>query len=1020
MAHGGGTKYIKFDGGGLNALHITTSRSEPYGQVTTTDARSGTFYLSDTGGRGFSDDLILMVAVQGDLPDDYRIHVRSSGYQWEPTPVLNQPPSQGNITYVEGAIDDTFDKSDFIYGPQAWKPYNGADYPIYAGQDMSDPDQKFRFAFIDLKAGLLGQNSYLTGLEDDGMIRVEYEIEGGPAFTVFNTYAWCNQSNQGMGISWTNDNTGAGTRQLGSNGFMVKTTDDEGDRPAGSTGSSIGYEEKAGGASGTGGGGLSSAGVGINGIPLIVLLAGGPAELKGEGSATFTADVPELPALPDATISIYSSGGHVTPSGKSQVPALAVSVDGLEWKAGPVYQDSVSGGMASTHLFAGTIREEGRHTVKVRNTGLPESVSTVYGGTVLLNGTAANPGDSFAVAGGCDVIQTTAAGSGEYAASTIRFTGLPPVSGNATVYLVVTDLRGTAQGTVRLLMNNRELPGIVPERAPQVSVIPFNASGAIVPGENALFVQSVPGSGPGPYLEVRNAILAYTGVQDRVAAAPAAENAAAPAGNYSFMTVRPTTVLVTGTPTPTPTPAAASRTPVAGSPKEPGLLDSLFESFLSLFSIFDRSGGVAYSPAPAAPSTPAPTPVPAMPETSTGGKATILIVSDPAGAAISIDGVAIGRVTPFDAAGISPGNHTVRLDLEGYAPAEIPVLVTGNANLSISLAAAGGDAWAAPEPAPAEMPVQAADDDSSGFGGISVASVPRGAEITLDGKELSEQTPYVIFGLRDGSHTVQVSHDKFSFPIRSKNVWVYRGLITGVTFDQTTDVRKRIRVESGECTGDEFTVNGRYPVFRIPAEVEFREIGSFIVIRHNGSYLSKPVSDFLNPGDTLAVRANGGVHPGLMVKTVPPGADLLVDGFLSADKTPCLVMNLSEGSHRIAVSMLGHIPAERVVNLMDDPKKDVDEEILLPLEDYATGELFVKSTPPGARIYLDGTNTDRTTPYTFRYRTIGSYVLKVVQGARTRTVDVTILPDTVTEYRIDFESDSFMTDRYPVGTGSRP
>jgi hypothetical protein len=77
-----GTYYMKFDqpAGGVNALHITTNPETPAGQVTYTDKQSGVFYVSDTGGRGFDDDAVLLVAVSGGIPDDFELRIKSSGY----------------------------------------------------------------------------------------------------------------------------------------------------------------------------------------------------------------------------------------------------------------------------------------------------------------------------------------------------------------------------------------------------------------------------------------------------------------------------------------------------------------------------------------------------------------------------------------------------------------------------------------------------------------------------------------------------------------------------------------------------------------------------------------------------------------------------------------------------------------------------------------------------------------------------------------------------------------------------
>ncbi len=214
--------YIKFDGGGLNALHISTNPFEPYGQVTTSTEQSGTFYFSDTGGRGFFDDLILMVAVNGEVPDNFRVHVRSSGYQWTPMGELNQPPAPSDLTYVSGAIDDTFTKDQFAYGPQSWKPAGDnspMNYPIFYGQDPRDPNTRAKVMFIDLRVGALGPNSGLKNLTDNGFAKIEYSVENLDTYAAFNAYGWCNQSNQGKGITWTNMLSGAG-----SSGYTVLGT----------------------------------------------------------------------------------------------------------------------------------------------------------------------------------------------------------------------------------------------------------------------------------------------------------------------------------------------------------------------------------------------------------------------------------------------------------------------------------------------------------------------------------------------------------------------------------------------------------------------------------------------------------------------------------------------------------------------------------------------------------------------------------------------------------------------------
>ncbi len=212
--YGNDTYHFVFNGSatqGLGSLYVTTDTSVPEGQVTTTSDQSGTFYITyPGGGKGFDDAVILMLAVNGTVPDDFAIHIKSCGYNWTPTAVKNQKPAMDEISYVDGAVDETFTINDMIYGPQTWRPMNCMDYPIHDGQDMSDYGNTFNLVFIDLNVGVLCPDGDLIDLTDSGAVKIEYSFENLHSFAAFNAYAWCNQSNRGKGVFWTNRLTGAG------------------------------------------------------------------------------------------------------------------------------------------------------------------------------------------------------------------------------------------------------------------------------------------------------------------------------------------------------------------------------------------------------------------------------------------------------------------------------------------------------------------------------------------------------------------------------------------------------------------------------------------------------------------------------------------------------------------------------------------------------------------------------------------------------------------------------------------
>ncbi|WP_292393573.1 NosD domain-containing protein [Methanoculleus sp. UBA303] len=199
---GNGTYFI--GSAGLKAMHVTTDPEEAYGQVTDSPDQSGTIYLTTTGGRGSNDGVILLLAVNGTIPDDFAVHIKSSGYRWE-------PDSIENAEFVEGALDETFTRDKFIYGPQIWRPAPSADYPFFYGQDMSDTENIFQFMFIDLNVGHIKGKADMTYR---GATRVDYSFENLETFAAFDVYGYSHSANS---AGWTNPVVGAG-----SSGYTVQ------------------------------------------------------------------------------------------------------------------------------------------------------------------------------------------------------------------------------------------------------------------------------------------------------------------------------------------------------------------------------------------------------------------------------------------------------------------------------------------------------------------------------------------------------------------------------------------------------------------------------------------------------------------------------------------------------------------------------------------------------------------------------------------------------------------------------
>jgi len=243
--------------GGQNALHITDYTSTPdicqpgfyqnnicfaeiYQDTNSPPTSPNTFYVSDTGGKGGEDDIILLVAVNKTSGDysDFGITLTARGYNWSPQNNGNLPTwsdfgtkysllntTLNGVTFT----NDNFTQYNGADVFQEWKFAPTADYPTFNAQTVGDNSTLFKLIPIDLKVGVVGNKTgYYVNLTDNGMVNVTYSLTGitNGDQVAFNAYAYNNKTitqNPDVlppGINWLNKVTTGGTSD--SSGWVVQ------------------------------------------------------------------------------------------------------------------------------------------------------------------------------------------------------------------------------------------------------------------------------------------------------------------------------------------------------------------------------------------------------------------------------------------------------------------------------------------------------------------------------------------------------------------------------------------------------------------------------------------------------------------------------------------------------------------------------------------------------------------------------------------------------------------------------
>ena len=289
----------------------------------------------------------------------------------------------------------------------------------------------------------------------------------------------------------------------------------------------------------------------------------------------------------------------------------------------------------------------------------------------------------------------------------------------------------------------------------------------------------------------------------------------------------------------------------------------------------------------------------------------VYVSSEPAGAAVLVDGVRREGVTPLLIEDLTSGEHMVRLwkdDL--YGEQRVQAEVGGVTRVDVELRRA--------------------------YGSVSVTTEPAGAELRIDGRRVG-RTPATVRSLALGEHTVQTSAEhhiaRDTTVVLSPDNLAPEVSFALVPFGYlsfaSTPPAADVCIDGDRATGD-------LSRLQLP-------VGDHYLVARRAGYDSLAETVTIRRGETTELtRRFRGLLGGIRVTTTPSGALVSSTPDVISGTTPAINTRVEAGEYRISVTLDDHIARETMVNVERGRTTHVELDLPLTPEGRARRALRTK------------------------------------------------------------------------------
>ncbi len=266
-------------------------------------------------------------------------------------------------------------------------------------------------------------------------------------------------------------------------------------------------------------------------------------------------------------------------------------------------------------------------------------------------------------------------------------------------------------------------------------------------------------------------------------------------------------------------------------------------------------------------------------------KGNIQINSTPAGAAIYLDNVNTGQVTPFTINDLDTGAHEIRVSKSGYFDDSLIVHVedglTATPSFTLTLLSA---------------PV----------GRIFLESAPAGAAIFLDGNATGKTTPDTLTSVTVGDHSIKLTLANYVDSVFSVTVTENVTTSRSVTMREAPFGNAFI---SSTPAGAAIFVDAVNKTKVTPDTVKNLSSGDHTVKLTLAGYFDTTFTVTVpNANQTVSQSISLTVSPfgNVFLSSTPAGAAIFVDAVNTTKVTPDTVKNLSSGDHTVKLTLAGY------------------------------------------------------------------------------------------------------------------